>query len=96
MHEREFSDLSYVDFVANDADLVTFHELHIRGETTEDRVSPQRESWLLEQDHEQLMSDLMLVYAIDRAQAIKAEQLCIVTVYEQMKAQERLLYGDEA
>lgn len=97
MSERQFSDLTYLaDFAGSDPDLITYHELRIRGFTTEDRVSPERESLLLEYDHEQLIADIMLVYGIGRAQATTAEQLAISSIYDQMKSMERFLYGNEA
>ncbi len=95
MAEEMFSDFTYLgDFVAKDPDLVTFYELSIRGFTTDDRVSPMRERRLIDYDHEQLVADLSAVYGIDRAQAINAEQLCIVAIYNQMQDQGRLLYGE--
>ena len=84
--DKSNSVTNYLDFVATDADLLTFLEMKELGYTTEDRASPTREDLLKDCDLEQLRSEIGREYSIDRDTVLNVEQLCLTAIQHRVES----------
>lgn len=84
-YREHYRDISMLDLVATDRDLVGYHEVQIQGDTKDPQISLSREDALFDYDHEQLVNELMRDYKVTRDEVFEAEQICIRQINERLR-----------